>query len=185
MSGAPSSTPTAANGGGRIGECARFFNPSLTYINANAASLIFDVYSEAFGIACTSWEAAMTQESILRVHRSWQDWTGMLLGLLIGLSPWLSGQMGDQTMMLNAIFAGAAVFVLAEFEAADLHRWQEAAEILVGSWVIASPFVFGYWSAGPLWRWHIALGAATALLAILELWQDRNLTNKELAEHGK
>ena len=68
-------------------------------------------------------------------HRKWEDWVSMLLGVLIGLSPWLSGQMGSQAMMLNAILVGAMVFILGEYEAADLHRWQEAGEIALGSWL--------------------------------------------------
>jgi hypothetical protein len=109
----------------------------------------------------------------------------MLFGLLIALSPWLSGEMGTQTMMLNAVFTGATVFVLAELEAADLHRWQEAGEVVVGSWLVASPFVFGYSGNGVLRLWHSVLGAATILLAMLELWQDWGLNNEDLAEHGR
>ena len=38
--------------------------------------------------------------------------------------------------------------------------------------MMASPFVLDY--AGMLRTWHIVLGAAVAVLAVLELWQDRN-----------
>jgi len=109
----------------------------------------------------------------------------MLLGVLIGLSPWLSGQMGSQAMMLNAILVGAMKFVLGEYEAADLHRWQEGGEIALGSWLAASPFIFGYSADGALRFWHFVLGAGTVILAVLELWQDWNLSNEELAKHSE
>ena len=118
-------------------------------------------------------------------HRSWEDWLGMLLGVLTGLSPWISGQMGSQTMMLNAILVGAIVFVLGEYEAADLHRWQEVGEIALGSWLAASPFIFDYSADGTLRFWHFVLGAVIVILAVLELWQDWNLSDEELAEHDK
>jgi len=118
-------------------------------------------------------------------HRSWEDWLGMLLGVLTGLSPWISGQMGSQTMMLNAILVGAIVFVLGEYEAADLHRWQEVGEIALGSWLAASPFIFGYSADGTLRFWHFVLGVVIVILAVLELWQDWNLSDEELAEHDK
>lgn len=118
-------------------------------------------------------------------HRKWEDWVSMLLGVLIGLSPWLSGQMGSQAMMLNAILVGAMVFILGEYEAADLHRWQEAGEIALGSWLAASPFIFGYSADGMLRFWHFVLGAATVILAALELWQDWNLSKEELVKHGE
>jgi hypothetical protein len=130
-------------------------------------------------------EAAMMHIRFFDAHRSWEDWLGMLLGVLTGLSPWISGQMGSQTMMLNAILVGAIVFVLGEYEAADLHRWQEVGEIALGSWLAASPFIFGYSADGTLRFWHFVLGAVIVILAVLELWQDWNLSDEELAEHDK
>jgi SPW repeat len=118
-------------------------------------------------------------------HRSWEDWLSLLLGILIGLSPWFSGEMGSQNMMLNAISVGGMVFVLGQYEAADLHRWQEGTEIALGSWLAASPMIFGYSTNGVLRFWHFGLGALVVLLAVLELWQDWNLSDEELAEHGQ
>ena len=127
----------------------------------------------------------MARIHFFNAHRNWEDWAGMLLGVLIGLSPWLAGQMGSQTMMLNAVLVGAMVFVLAEFEFANLHRWQEFGEFALGSWLAASPFIFGYSADGTLRFWHFVLGAVIVILAVLELWQDWNLSNEELAEHDK
>ena len=127
----------------------------------------------------------MIRIRFLYAHREWEDWLGMLVGVLIGLSPWLSGQMGSQAMMLNAILVGAMKFVLGEYEAADLHRRQEGGEIALGSWLAASPFIFGYSADGALRFWHFVLGAGTVILAVLELWQDWNLSNEELAKHSE
>ena len=52
----------------------------------------------------------------------------------------------------------------------------------LGAWLIASPFIFAY--AGALSLWHYALGAAVILLAVLELWQDRNASDADLARYG-
>ncbi len=124
------------------------------------------------------------------VHRPWEDWVSMLIGVLIGFSPWLAEQQHDQAVMCNAVLVGALVFGLAQLEYVSLHRWQaygeigeisEISEIACGLWLMASPFTFGYAEAGALRYWHFALGAIVALLAALELWQD----DKELAQHGK
>ena len=120
---------------------------------------------------------------ILKTHRNWEDWLSILLGLVIGLSPWLAADMGSQNMMLNAIIVGALVFFRGELEAANLHRWQEGGEIVLGSWLAASPFIFGYSTSGALRFWHFALGATVVVLAAIKLWQDWNLSDKELAEH--
>jgi hypothetical protein len=121
----------------------------------------------------------------LNIHRSWEDWAGMLLGVLIGLSPWLAGESYDQAVMWNAFLVGALVLGLANLEYVSLQRWEEIGEIACGLWLMASPFVFGYAEAGVLRYWHFVLGAIVALIAVLELWQDWKLSEKELAQHGQ
>ena len=118
------------------------------------------------------------------VHRTWEDWLGMALGLLIGLSPWIAGRPEGELPMLNAIAVGAAVLLLAETELVDLHRWEESLALLCGLWLIASPFAFGYAEAA-LATWHFTLGGIVAVLAAVELWQDWTLTDEQLVQHGR
>jgi len=125
----------------------------------------------------------MKRIRFLGVHRKWEDWLGMLFGVATGLSPWISGQMGTQTMMFNAVVAGSLLFMLAQFEAVNLHHWEEGCVVLLGAWLGASPFIFDYASAGPLRYWHFTFAAAVIVLAAIELWQDWNLSAEELAEH--
>jgi hypothetical protein len=121
----------------------------------------------------------------LKIHRSWEDWLGMLIGVLIGISPWLAEQQVDQAVMWNAVLVGALVLGLAQLEYVSLQRWAEAGEIVLGLWLIASPFTFGYAETGALRYWHFILGAIVVLLSALELWQDWRLSDKELAKHGQ
>ena len=121
---------------------------------------------------------------IFDVHRTWEDWIGILFGVLIGLAPWLAGQQSDQSVMWNGILVGSLVLALAAVELVDLHRWEESGEIACGLWLIASPYIFGYAGTGTLQYWHFGLGAAVVLLAAVELWQDWTLSDKELARHG-
>ena len=118
------------------------------------------------------------------MHRTWEDWFGMVLGLLIALSPWIVGRPEGELPMLNAIAVGAAVLLLAETELVDLHRWEESLALLCGLWLIVSPFVFGY-AETTLATWHFALGGIVALLAVIELWQDWTLTEQQLVQHGQ
>jgi hypothetical protein len=121
----------------------------------------------------------------LNIHRSWEDWAGMLLGVLIGFSPWLAGEPHDPAVMWNAFLVGVLVLGLAQLEYVSLQRWEEIGEIACGLWLMASPFVFGYADAGALRYWHFILGVVVALIAALELWQDWKLSEKELAQHGQ
>lgn len=122
---------------------------------------------------------------IFNVHRPWEDWVSMLLGVLIGFSPWFAGQQDNPAINWNAVLVGVLVLAFAELEYISLQRWEEAGEMVLGFWLIASPFTFGYAEAGTLRYWHFLFGAMVVVLAILELWQDWRLSDKELARHGQ
>lgn len=127
----------------------------------------------------------MSGVRFFNVHRSWEDWVSMLIGVMIGISPWLAGQQDDQSVMWNAVLVGALVLGLAQLEYVSLQRWEEAGEIACGLWLIASPFIFGYAQSGALRYWHFILGAVVVVIAALELWQDWKLSDRDLAQHGQ
>jgi SPW repeat-containing protein len=132
----------------------------------------------------------MSDYRFFSMHRPWEDWFGMLLGGLIVVSPWFPFQSSHETMdaersmmILNTFVVGMLVFGLAQLEYVALQRWEEVAEIALGLWLIASPFVFGYSGDDLLKLWHAALGAIVVLLGALQLWQDWRLSDQELANH--
>jgi hypothetical protein len=127
----------------------------------------------------------MSGIQLFNVHRSWEDWVSMLIGVLIVISPWLAEQQHDQAVNWNAALVGALVLGLAQLEYVSLQLWEEIGEIACGLWLIASPFTFGYAEVGALRYWHFILGAIVVLIAALELWQDWTLSDKERAQHGQ
>jgi hypothetical protein len=127
----------------------------------------------------------MASVSFLKKHRTWEDWLGIGLGVAVGVSPWAAGETSHEIVMLNAAQIGLLVLGLATFELVDLRRWEEIAQLACGVWLTASPFLLGYADAGHLKYWHFALGPLLAALAVLELWQDWNLSHEELSERRK
>jgi hypothetical protein len=105
-------------------------------------------------------------------HRRWEDIVTMILGVAILVSPMFGDTAGNTTMIATTAIVGAAIVVLGALEQIFLRRWEEFLTLLLGVWMMSSPFVLEY--AGTLRNWHIALGAAVAVLALLEIWQDRN-----------
>lgn len=134
----------------------------------------------------------MSDFRLLGTHRTWEDWCGMALGLLIVVSPWFPTQLGQETaaetdrslMVLNAFTIGILVLGLAQLEYVALQRWEEVGEILLGLWLMASPAIFGYASDVAMLFWHCALGLAVVLLGALQLWQDWQLSDQDLLKHG-
>ena len=114
----------------------------------------------------------MEVRDILKTHRTWEDGTGLLLGLTIGLSPWLYDEPAVPMVVVNSALTGLTVLLLAQLQLIHLRRWEDIAQLASGLWLVASPFIFDYAHQDHLRFWHWALGAFVAVLALFELWQD-------------
>jgi O-antigen/teichoic acid export membrane protein len=119
----------------------------------------------------------MAIKDILKTHRTWEDGVGLLLGLMIGLSPWFHDEPAVPAVLLNSALVGLAVLMLAQLELVALRRWEEMAQLVCGLWLSASPFIFDYAHQHHLRFWHWALGAIVSVLALFELWQDWSRTD--------
>lgn len=105
-------------------------------------------------------------------HRGWEDVCSACLGVLIILSPVVADIEPSVAVFISVGLAGTVITMLALLELMSLERWEEVLELAFGLWVVISPLVFGY--DGTLRVAHFVLGGAVAMLALLELWQDRN-----------
>ena len=80
--------------------------------------------------------------------------------MLIVLSPWFPiepnhGLDAERSfVILNTFTVGILIFGLAQLEYVALQRWEEVAELAAGLWLMASPYVLGYFG-GP--ARHLAL----------------------------
>ena len=116
----------------------------------------------------------MAIKDILKPHRTWEDGVGLLLGLMIGLSPWFYNEPAVPAVLLNSALTGLAILVLAQLQLTRLRRWEEIAQLACGLWISVSPFIFNYFHQNHLRLWHWALGTIVSVLALFELWQDWN-----------
>jgi hypothetical protein len=114
----------------------------------------------------------MAVKDFLKSHRSWEDGAGLILGLTIGLSPWLYEDELVPVVVLNSSLNGLSVLILAQLEIVYLRRWEEIAQLACGVWLIASPLLLDYAHKDYLRFWHWALGGMVVILAAFELWQD-------------
>jgi O-antigen/teichoic acid export membrane protein len=126
----------------------------------------------------------MVRVRVLDIHRRWQDWFGIALGVLVALSPLLTGHIENQLVLWGTIAVGVWVAQFAGLQLVDLERSEEIGLLICGLWLLVSPFALGYADGGTLMVWHFALGAAVVFLALLALWQDWRLNDQELVQHG-
>ena len=121
-----------------------------------------------------------------RAHPPWEDWASMTIVMLILISPWAtqSGDLGYAT--LNAVLVGCLVIMAGWLELAWLEFmapqiWEEWVELALGLWLVISPCIFGYSQLFVPTAAHIVLGGLVAVLALLELRQDRAITARPSA----
>lgn len=119
------------------------------------------------------------------VHKYWEDWTILILGSALVVSPAFDPGSISPLVIMNAIVVGFLIVCLALSELLLIERWDERANFALGVWTIVAPAALGYFGSGTLWVWHMAIGGAVALLALLELWQDRGLSSVEMAKHDQ
>jgi len=99
----------------------------------------------------------------------WQNWTNFLLGIWYFFTPWAisnsSMSSADLGMTLNHWIVGAMVAVAAGLALQSLHVWEEWVNLVLGVWIILSPWMMNF-SVDPVVTWNsIVVGSVVALMA--------------------
>jgi hypothetical protein len=131
------------------------------------------VTSDLAVLASRDEEVLMAATTKMLTHRRWEDWCSMGLGAAILMSPVAARIMDWPFGTLNAVIVGLLVMLLAWQELILLEAWEESLELVLGLWLVASPWIFGYSDQEVATSAHVTLGGAVAVLAAIEFWQDR------------
>ena len=77
--------------------------------------------------------------------RRWQDWINLILGVWLFISPWVVGYAGMASAAAwNAWILGVAIVVFAAFAVSMPQIWEETVNIILGVWMVISPWVLGF-----------------------------------------
>ncbi len=74
-------------------------------------------------------------------YRRWQDWLNVILGVWLFLSPWILGFSGAGNAAWNAWIIGVAIVVFAAIAVSTPRQWEEIVNLLLGIWMVISPWV--------------------------------------------
>jgi len=96
----------------------------------------------------------------------WQDWANLVLGVWLILSPWLLGFSGIPSAMWNAVIVGVVVGLMALMHLRGGPLWEEGVNVLLGVWLILSPWILGFsGEANALWN-ALIVGVLVGALAL-------------------
>lgn len=97
------------------------------------------------------------------------DVANLVLGAFLFFSPWIFGFDAGKISQ-NATIAGIVIAVIAIAALAAFAVWEEWLNLIVGLWVLVSPWVLKFQGATHAMTVHVIVGAAVAILAAVELW---------------
>jgi hypothetical protein len=99
------------------------------------------------------------------------DVTNLILGAVLFLSPWLlSFASSHNPASWNAWIAGAVIVVLSIAALAAFAEWEEWLNLIVGLWVVISPWVLHFSTNMQVTSMNVIIGAIVAALAAYEIW---------------
>jgi hypothetical protein len=95
----------------------------------------------------------------------WQDWAILILGAWLFVSPFILGYAPLAAAAWNAYVVGAAVAILAASAlwVPSFGLDEEWGNLALGLWLVAAPFLLGFYSADSLAAWNqIVVGILVA-----------------------
>jgi len=98
------------------------------------------------------------------------DVANLVVGIALALTPWILGFTGEPAAAWNAWVAGALIALVAAGALVAFAEWEEWANLILGVWAIASPWVLGFATVAAAVYAHVIAGLIVAVLAGLELW---------------
>jgi SPW repeat len=96
------------------------------------------------------------------------DLYNLLLAAVLLASPWLF-TLTNPAGTIDLRASGAAVAAISLAAIIAYASWEEWANVLVGLWLIGSPWILGFTHTRAM-HFSIGLGAVVTFLALLELW---------------
>jgi hypothetical protein len=107
-------------------------------------------------------------QKLLSFPKQWEDWASWILGIWLLLSPWALLFESESTAVGNAVVLGLLIILVEVVELSVFREWEEWINIILGTWLVASPWALGIASTAARWNF-IAVGALVLVLALHEI----------------
>jgi hypothetical protein len=102
--------------------------------------------------------------------KQWEDWANLVLGIWLCASPWVLQLAGDEMIVTqNAVLVGFLLIVTETVTLVSFRVWEEWANVVLGAWLVVSPWVLGITALVPMANFVI-VGLVVLVLALYEIW---------------
>ncbi|MGE5339304.1 MAG: SPW repeat protein [Gemmatimonadota bacterium] len=106
--------------------------------------------------------------------KHWQDALNAVLGIWLIVSAWVLGFQTETTAMANAVIVGVLLLAAALGAMFVPRAWEEWVELVLGLWLIASPWLLRFSTLPDARANAVLAGLVTAILAIWVLLIDKD-----------
>jgi hypothetical protein len=111
------------------------------------------------------------------------DLYNLVLAMALFISPWFFAR-ASETAVVDLRLSAAAIAILSVAAMVAFSYWEEWANLLLGLWLIASPWLLGFAHTRAM-HFAIVIGAAVAFMALLDLWLRYEAAERETVQSGK
>jgi SPW repeat-containing protein len=95
----------------------------------------------------------------------WQDWVTLLLGIWICVSPWTTDSGAGGAAISSYYIVGVAVTLFAIVALVTFRPWEEWVNLVLGAWLLVSPWLLGFRAVtGLMWN-ALLIGALVVACA--------------------
>ena len=106
--------------------------------------------------------------------KHWQDPLNALLGVWLIVAPWALAYQAETAAMANSVVVGLGLLAFALAAIFLPRAWEEWSELVLGLWLIASPWVLKFNTISTSRNAAVATGIVIAALALWVLLADKD-----------
>jgi hypothetical protein len=111
------------------------------------------------------------------------DLYNLLLAAALFISPWFFAR-ASETAVVDLRLSAAAIAILSIAAMVAFSYWEKWANLLLGLWLIASPWLLGFTHTRAM-HYATGIGAAVAFMTLLDLWLRYEAAEREAMQSGK
>ncbi|RWF63555.1 MAG: hypothetical protein EOS47_18615 [Mesorhizobium sp.] len=99
-----------------------------------------------------------------------QDWINLVLAICLFISPWIIGFAAETMPAWNAWIVGVALGALALATLSVFAEWEEWVNLVLGLWLIVSPWLLGFMANANAMATHVVLGILVVAASAWAVW---------------